>query len=144
MRLTETIHHSGRVVIIDSGVCVLKALTKLASIGVYSSTVMKKRRYWPKYIGRVIILNSGICVLKTLAKLASVGVYSSALIKKRRYWPNYIRGDDIDKRFANTEVGVVACHAGNITTWEIVHVINFVHVTFFCYVHLTWQYVDVL
>jgi hypothetical protein len=50
MRLTESIHHSGRVVIMDSGFCVLKALTKLVSVGVYSSAVIKKRRYWPKYV----------------------------------------------------------------------------------------------
>ena len=50
LRLTESIHHSGRVVIMDSGFCVLLALVKLASFGVYSSAVIKKRRYWPKYI----------------------------------------------------------------------------------------------
>ena len=55
LRLTESIHHSGRVVIMDSGFCVLQALVKLASHGVYSSAVIKKRRYWPKYIdGRAI------------------------------------------------------------------------------------------
>jgi Transposase IS4 len=43
MHLTKSIHHSGRVVIIDSGFCVLKALIKLASIGgVYSFAVIKK------------------------------------------------------------------------------------------------------
>ena len=50
MRLTESIHHSGRVVIMDSGFCVLKGLVQLASVGVYASAVIKKRRYWPKYI----------------------------------------------------------------------------------------------
>ncbi len=36
MRLTESIHHSGRVVIMDSGFCcVLEPLVKLASVGVY-------------------------------------------------------------------------------------------------------------
>ena len=50
LRLTDSIHHSGRVVIMDSGFCVLLALAKLASYGVYSSAVIKKRRYWPKYI----------------------------------------------------------------------------------------------
>ena len=34
----------------DSGFCVLQALIKLASVGVYSSAVIKKRRYRPKYI----------------------------------------------------------------------------------------------
>ena len=50
LRLTESIHHSGRVVIMDSGFCVLQALVKLASFGVYSSAVIKKQRYWPKHI----------------------------------------------------------------------------------------------
>ena len=50
MRLTESIHHSGRVVIMDSGFCVLQSLIQLASVGVYESAVIKKRRYWPKYI----------------------------------------------------------------------------------------------
>ena len=34
----------------DSGFCVLKALIKLASVGVFASAEIKKRRYWPKYI----------------------------------------------------------------------------------------------
>lgn len=34
----------------DSGFCVLQALIKLATFGVYWSAVMKKRQYWPKYI----------------------------------------------------------------------------------------------
>lgn len=50
LRLTDSIHHSGRVVIMDSGFCVLLALLKLASVGVYGSAVIKKRRFWPKYI----------------------------------------------------------------------------------------------
>jgi hypothetical protein len=48
--LTDSIHHLGRVVIMDSGFCVLLALLKLASVGVYGSAVIKKRRFWPKYI----------------------------------------------------------------------------------------------
>ena len=74
MRLTESIHHSGRVVIMDSGFCVLKALTKLVS----------------------------------------VGVYSSAVIKKRRYWPKYVKGDEIDARFKDSEVGDVGSLAGKL------------------------------
>ena len=42
--------HSGRVVIMDSGFYVPKALIELLHVGVYSSAVIKKRRYWPKYI----------------------------------------------------------------------------------------------
>jgi Transposase IS4 len=47
--------HSGRVVIMDSGYCVLQALIELLHVGVYSSTVIKKRRYWPKYIDGEVI-----------------------------------------------------------------------------------------
>ncbi|KAI2498691.1 Transposase IS4 [Fragilaria crotonensis] len=50
MRLTESIHHSGRVVIMDSGFCALQSLIQLASVGVYGSAVIKERRYFPKYI----------------------------------------------------------------------------------------------
>ena len=42
--------HTGRVVIMDSGFCVLQALIELLLIGVYSSAVINMRRYWPKYI----------------------------------------------------------------------------------------------
>ena len=53
LRLTESIHNSGgvvihhcsgRVVIMDSGFCVLEVLTKLLDFGVFSSAVIKKRR----------------------------------------------------------------------------------------------------
>ncbi|KAI2504308.1 xylulose kinase [Fragilaria crotonensis] len=50
MRLTESIHHSGRVVIMDSGFCALQSLIQLASVGVYGSAVIKERRYFPEYI----------------------------------------------------------------------------------------------
>ena len=46
----KPIFHSGRVVILDSGFCVLDAILKLRSRGVYASAVIKKRRYWPKHI----------------------------------------------------------------------------------------------
>ncbi len=42
--------HSGRVVIMDSGFCVLKSLAALSSVGIFALEVMKKRRFWPKYI----------------------------------------------------------------------------------------------
>ena len=47
--------HSSRVAIMDSGFCVLQALIELLHVGVYSSAVIKKRRYWPKYIDRECI-----------------------------------------------------------------------------------------
>ena len=42
--------HSGRNVIMDLGFYVLQALIELLLVGVYSSAVIKKRRYWQKYI----------------------------------------------------------------------------------------------
>jgi hypothetical protein len=52
MRLTCAIRRfTGKVVILDSGFCVLKALIELAKKGVFASALIKKRRwYWPKYI----------------------------------------------------------------------------------------------
>ena len=50
------IHHSGVVVIMDSGFCVLQALVKLATSGVYLSAVIKKQWYWPKYKFELIFL----------------------------------------------------------------------------------------
>ena len=50
LRLTEPIWGSGRVVILDSGFCVLKAIVELRKRGVYSSALIKKRRYWPAHI----------------------------------------------------------------------------------------------
>jgi hypothetical protein len=42
--------HSGRVVVMDSGFCVLHALIESLLGSIYSSAVIKKWRYWPKYI----------------------------------------------------------------------------------------------
>ena len=42
LRLTKPIHHSGRVVILDSGFCVLKGIVELRKKGVFSSAVIKK------------------------------------------------------------------------------------------------------
>jgi Transposase IS4 len=41
---------SGRVVIMDSSFCILKALIDLLNVGVFSSAVIKKQQYWPKCI----------------------------------------------------------------------------------------------
>jgi len=50
LRMTEPIHKSGRVVILDSGFCVLQGIIELRKKGVYASALIKKRQYWPKYI----------------------------------------------------------------------------------------------
>ena len=38
------------VVILDSGFCVLKGIIELRKKGLYASVLIKKRRFWPKYI----------------------------------------------------------------------------------------------
>ena len=50
LRLCMSIYHTGRVVILDSGFCVLQGLIELRKRGVYASAVIKKRRYWPKHV----------------------------------------------------------------------------------------------
>jgi hypothetical protein len=50
LRMTETIRGSGRVVIMDSAFCVMKAIVALRQVGIYVATIAKKRRYWPKDI----------------------------------------------------------------------------------------------
>ena len=50
LRLTRRLHGTGRLVILDSGFCVLKGLVEFKKIGVFASAVIKKRRYWPKFI----------------------------------------------------------------------------------------------
>jgi hypothetical protein len=50
-RLTRSIWHSGKVVILDSGFCVLQALINLKKKrGLYAGAVIKKRKYWSKFI----------------------------------------------------------------------------------------------
>ena len=44
LRLTVPIWATGKVVVLDSGFCVLKAITELHKVGVYSSALIKKRR----------------------------------------------------------------------------------------------------
>ena len=50
LRLCKSIYGRGMVVILDSGFCVLKGLVMLWKVGVFASAVIKKRRYWPKYV----------------------------------------------------------------------------------------------
>ena len=45
LRLTRQLWHTGKVVILDSRLCVSKGLTELARKGVFASALIKKRRY---------------------------------------------------------------------------------------------------
>ena len=50
LRLTKPIWASGKVVVLDSGFCVLQGLVELLKKGVYAHALIKKRRYWPKHV----------------------------------------------------------------------------------------------
>ena len=50
LRILEPIFGRGSIVVLDSGFCVLKGIVELKKRGVYVSALIKKRRYWPKYI----------------------------------------------------------------------------------------------
>ncbi|KAL7571289.1 hypothetical protein ACA910_008942 [Epithemia clementina (nom. ined.)] len=50
LRVLSPIFAKGLVVILDSGFCVLKGIVELKKRGVYASALIKKRRYWPKFI----------------------------------------------------------------------------------------------
>ena len=42
LRLTLLLYNTGKVVILDSGFCVLKVLIKLCKVGVFAAAVIKK------------------------------------------------------------------------------------------------------
>ena len=48
LQMCSTIFGSGRIVILDSGFCVLKGIVELAKNVVFTGAQIKKRRYWPK------------------------------------------------------------------------------------------------
>ena len=50
LRLCSTIKASAKVLVLDSGFCVLEGLIELKKIGVYAGALIKKWRYWPKYV----------------------------------------------------------------------------------------------
>jgi hypothetical protein len=50
LRMTRPIWNTGRIVILDSGFCVLSGIVELAKRGLHGGALIKKRRYWPKWI----------------------------------------------------------------------------------------------
>ena len=50
LRLCRNLFSTGKVVILDSGFCVLEGICQLKKMGVFASAVIKKRRYWPKHV----------------------------------------------------------------------------------------------
>ena len=45
-----SLHGTGMVVVLDSGFCVLEGVIELQKRGVFTAALIKKRRYWPKYV----------------------------------------------------------------------------------------------
>jgi hypothetical protein len=50
LRITKPIWNRVKVIILDSGFCVLKGLIELKKKGLYAAALVKKWRYWPRYI----------------------------------------------------------------------------------------------
>ena len=51
LEMTRPIHHTGRVVTMDSGFCVTAGILALHDRGVYGQALIKKRgHYWPKMV----------------------------------------------------------------------------------------------
>lgn len=55
LRLCKALYGTGKIVVLDSGFCVLQALIALKNVGVFSAAVIKKRRYWPRYVAGATI-----------------------------------------------------------------------------------------
>lgn len=50
LRMLTPIYHTGKVVVLDSGFCVVKGIVELLKQGVFAAALIKKRRYWPRYV----------------------------------------------------------------------------------------------
>ena len=50
LHLTKPVWGTGKLVVLDSGFCVLQSLVELKKKGVYAHALIKKRRYWLKHV----------------------------------------------------------------------------------------------
>ena len=50
LRLTRPVHGCGKVFVLDSGFCMLKALAELKKKGVFAHELIKKCHYWPRHV----------------------------------------------------------------------------------------------
>ena len=50
VHMLSPIYHKGFIVILDSRFRVIKGIIELRKKGVFASALIKKQRYWPKYI----------------------------------------------------------------------------------------------
>ena len=46
IRLTRSLPNTRKVVIMESGICVMKGIFEMKTRGVYGSSLIKKRLYW--------------------------------------------------------------------------------------------------
>ena len=57
LRLTRSIWGSSRVLVLDSGICVLKEIVELRKKGIFGAALIKKRQYWPRHVDGEMIKN---------------------------------------------------------------------------------------
>ena len=50
LHLTRPIWGTSKVVVLDSGFCVLQGIAELRNKGVFAAALIEKQKYWPKYI----------------------------------------------------------------------------------------------
>jgi hypothetical protein len=50
LRMCKPIFHSGNLVILGSGLCILQSIIELKKVGVFAAALIKKQRFWPKYV----------------------------------------------------------------------------------------------
>ena len=48
--MTKPVHHTGKIVSMDSGLCVSFGIIVMHYYGVYGQSLIKKRRYWPNNV----------------------------------------------------------------------------------------------
>ena len=50
LRMTQGIWISSRVIILNSGFCILIGIVEMSKVGLFASVLNKRKRYWPKNI----------------------------------------------------------------------------------------------
>ena len=48
--MLRPLYHIASVVVLNSRFCVVQGLVELLKVGVFAAALIKKRRYWPKYV----------------------------------------------------------------------------------------------
>ena len=49
-QMCETLFSTGKVVLVDSGICVENRIVSLPAKGLYTGAIIKKLLYWPKSV----------------------------------------------------------------------------------------------